>query len=255
MATLAPQMPLARTGDRFFANLALAMCVVTVAGFVVNLAFARSSFDAPLPTHLHAVTFMGWVFLFIIQSRLGVGESRALHRKLGWISAGWTMLMLVMGCVVITSVMRRGATPFFFQPQHLLIVDPLSLIVFVAITWWAIARRRETDWHSRLHIAAMTMLVPPGVGRLLPLPLMMPWAFEWAGLVSLIFLAIGMVRDKVKLGRVHPAWWAGIAGMVIVTGGGRVIAFSPVGDALYRAVVAGSVGETISGREFGKPHA
>ena len=254
MATLASQLPTTRTGERFFANLALGMCLVTVAGFVVNLAFARSSFDAPLATHLHAVTFMGWVALFVTQSRLGVGESRALHRQLGWISAVWTILMLIMGCVVITSVMRRGATPFFFQPQHLLVVDPLSLVVFVGITWWAIARRRETDWHSRLHIAAMTMLVPPGLGRLMPLPLLQPWAFEWAGVASLIFPVIGMVRDKVKSGRVHPAWWVAVAAMLVVTIGGRIIAFSPVGDTLYKTVVSGSAAATIPGREFGTPH-
>lgn len=254
MATLAPQMPVTRGGDRFFANLALWMCLVTVAGFVVNLAFHRSTFNSPLVTHMHAVTFMGWVFLFIAQSRLGVGESRALHKTLGWIAAFWTLWMLVMGFVIAVSMVRRGVQPFFFEPQYLMIVDPLTLIAFVGITWWAVAKRRETDWHSRLHIAAMTMLVPPGIGRLLPLPLMMPWAYEAAAITSLIFPLIGAIRDRRKFGRVHPAWWVAFIAIPLAVIAGRVIAFSPMGDALYRTAVAGSVGETIDGRAFGTPH-
>lgn len=254
MATLAPQMPATRAGDRFFANLALGMCLITVAGFVVNLAFARSTFHSPLVTHVHAVTFMGWIVLFITQSRLGVGESRALHRTLGWIATGWTLWMLVMGMVITVSMVRRGAVPFFFEPQYLMIVDPFTLIAFAGITWWAVSKRRETDWHSRLHIGAMTMLVPPGVGRLLPMPLLQPWAYEWAAGAALIFPLIGAVRDKRKSGRVHPAWFVPFAAMLVAVVAGRVVAFSPIGDAAYHTAVAGSLGETIPGRERGTPH-
>lgn len=253
MATLAPQMPVSRSGDRFFANLALAMCIVTVAGFVVNLAFHRSSFSSPLLTHIHAVTFMGWVFLFIAQSRLGVGESRQLHRTLGWIAAGYTLWMLVMGIVITVSMVRRGVAPFFFEPQYLMIADPFTLVAFVAITWWAVNKRRDTDWHSRLHIVAMTMLVPPGVGRLLPLALVQPWSYEVACVVPLIFPLIGAVRDKVKFGRVHPAWWVAFIVMPLAVVTARVVAFCPIGDAAYRAAVAGSPGAAIPGRERGAP--
>lgn len=253
MATLAPRMPFTRPGDRFFANLALAMCLVTVAGFVVNLAFHRSTFASPWITHVHAVTFMGWVFLFIAQSRLGVGESRQLHRTLGWIAAFWTLWMLVMGLVITVSMVRRGVVPFFFEPQYLMIADPLSLIAFVAITWWAVMRRRQTDWHSRLHIGAMAMLVPPGVGRLLPMPLLQPYSYEWAAGVALVFPLIGAVRDKVKFGRVHPAWFVPFAAMLLALVAARMIAFSPFGDAAYRTAVAGSPGESIPGRERRAP--
>ena len=253
MATIAPQMSISRSGDRFFANLALAMCIVTVAGFVTNLAFGRSSFQSPIMTHVHALAFMSWICLFIVQSRLGVGESRALHRTLGWIGAGWAAMLVVVGCSIIVSVMRRGATPFFFQPQHLMFGDPFSLFGFAILTYFAVRMRRRTDWHSRLHIGAMTMLVPPGVGRLLPLPLLQPWAFEIASLIALLFPLAGAIRDHRKSGRVHPAWAAIFIAMPISLIAARVVAFSPVGDAVYRAVTAGSPGAAIPGRSFGTP--
>ena len=253
MATLVQHLSTTRTGDRFLANLALVMCIVTVSGFALMAATGRSSFHAPLPTHLHAIGFMGWVALFIAQSRLGVGESRALHRRLGWIAAGWAVLLVVLGCGIIVSALRRGVTPFFFQPQYLMFGDPFTLFGFAGITYAAIRLRKRTDWHGRLHLGAMTMLVPPGIGRLLPLPLMQPWAFEGACAAALIFPLAGMIRDKRHFGRVHPAWWAPMIMMPLTVVSAQLLAFSPIGDIVYREVVSGSPGAAIAGREYGTP--
>ncbi|MFN8946393.1 MAG: hypothetical protein ACK5YG_01600, partial [Alphaproteobacteria bacterium] len=51
----------------FFRNLATVMAIVQVTGFAVHFALGRSSFSAPLVIHAHAVVFMGWVAIFVIQ--------------------------------------------------------------------------------------------------------------------------------------------------------------------------------------------
>ena len=77
----------------------------------------------------------------------------------------------------------------------------------------AIALRRQTEWHRRLHFCGMSLLLGPGFGRLLPMPLLQPLAWEVTFAACLIFPAIGVWADWRRSGRVHPAWRWGIGAM------------------------------------------
>lgn len=236
----------------FFRGLVTAMAIVLVSGFVVQLAAGRSSFNAPLIVHLHAVTFMGWAAIIVTQSWLQVGNV-ALHRTLGRIAVVWALGVLILGPLVTLNAARAGRVPFFFQPQHFLIADPASILAGLAFFGAGIAMRRRPDWHARLQIASFLMILGPGPGRLLPMPLLAPWAFETAGLVCLIFPAIGMVRDLRVHRRIHPAWWWAVGGLIGVLVLARVLAFSPIGDAIWQAATAGTPAAGIDGRAFPPP--
>ena len=253
MATIAPAARTAVSEDRFFMWTAFAMAFVIVAGFSLHFAMGRSSFGAPLIVHMHGLAFMGWVALFVTQARLATAGPLALHRKLGWIGAGWVVLLVVMGLAITAHVTMQGTAPFFFRPQFFLIANPLTLVVFAALTASAIRLRRQTDWHKRLHICGMAAIIGPGFGRILPMPLLGSYAFDIAVLAGLMFPLAGAVRDLRRDGRVHPAWWWGIAAIVAVLPIAHVIAWSPVGDSIYAAVTAGQPGANVSGVEFGTP--
>lgn len=256
MATAASAHPVGVTRDgRFFVIMALLMALVLVAGFSLQFLAGRSSFDAPILTHAHGVIFFGWVLLLVTQTLLASRGSIGLHRTLGWIGAGWVTAMVTAGVAVVTVKTQAGLTPFFFQPQHFLIVNPMTLFAFAGFTAAAIVNRRRTDWHSRLHLAAMTMILGPGFGRLLPMPLMIPWGFQIAALVGLVFPIAGMIRDQRVEGRVHPAWWWGVAGLVGTLLLGELIVYSPIGDAIYAAVTAGHPGASAAPLDFAPPPA
>ena len=97
------------------------------------------------------------------------------------------------------------------------------------------------------------MLMGPGFGRLLPMPLLPPYAFEIAGLVALVFPAIGILRDWRVHGRPHPAWLWGIGVLLTVTLLARLIAFSPAGEAIYSLATAGGVMNGTDGLAFPPP--
>lgn len=253
MATLASAPPQTVAADSFFRTLAIMMALTIVAGFSMQYLAGRSSFAARPLVHLHGIAFMGWVALFVTQAWLATHGPIALHRRLGWIGAGWIALLVVMGSWISIDVTQRGTTPFFFQPQNFLIANPLSAIVFAALAWSAIRMRKHTDWHMRLHICAMTAIIGPGFGRLLPMPLLIPYAFEIAGLVGLVFPIAGMIRDTRKSGRVHPAWYWGVAAFLAVIPVSHIIANSALGDAIYAAVTAGHPGAVVPGLEFPPP--
>jgi hypothetical protein len=248
MATLAePRIAQAR-GEPFFLWSAVAMAAVIVAGFSLQLAMGRSSFVAsPALVHAHAIVFMGWVAIYVTQNALVAGESMALHRRLGWIAAGWIVAMVVLGCAVTLAMVRGGRVPFFFTPLQFLVFDPVSVLSFAGLTIAAIVLRRQTDWHRRLHYCGMSILLGPAFGRLLPMPFLIPWAYELTFVAVLIFPVIGVIADLRSTGRVHPAWGWGIGTIVLATLVlVEIVTHSPIGVALYDAVTAGSAGASIA---------
>ena len=236
--------------ERFFLRAAIAMAVVIVAGFSTQLFMGRSTFASPPLVHAHAIVFMGWVTIYVLQNVFAATDRIALHRRLGWIAAGWMVLMLVLGCLVIVGMVRRGQVPFFFRPLHFLIFDPMSLFVFAGLTTSAIMMRRRTEWHRRLHFCGTAMLLGPGFGRLLPMPLLPPLAWEATFALTMVFPIVGMVSDVRRSGYVHPAWRWGAGVMLAAFVMIEVVTYSPVGTTLYRVVAAGSKGASVPPLEF-----
>lgn len=254
MATLAEKSaPTALGDERFFLRAAIAMTLVIVAGFSFQLAMGRSTFASPPLVHAHAIIFMGWVTIYLMQNILVATDRMTLHRRLGWVAAGWIVPMLVLGVCVTIAMVRRGQVPFFFQPLHFLVFDPLSLLTFAGLTGSAILLRERTEWHRRLHLCGMSVLLGPGFGRLLPMPLLQPWAWEASFAATLIFPVLGVVRDVRRRGHVHPAWIWGILTMIGALLLIEAITYSGVGHALYRGVTAGSPGAAVPPLEFAPP--
>lgn len=245
MATLHAGQP-PRTAEqaerRFFLIMALAMAGTIVAGFMLNLAMGRSSFAVPLAYHAHGVVFMGWVALYLTQAITIATGRRALHIRLGKIAYAWIPLMVAMGVVIMVTVARRNGGPFFFAINEFLISNVMLLLCFGGLALWALRRQRHNGWHRRLLLCAMAILTGPGLGRLLPMPLFMEWAWTISFAVTLIFPAIAIVADLRRRGRVHPAYWWGTGLYVGTFMISMLLAFSPIGYALTDAVIAGTPG-------------
>jgi len=88
---------------------------------------------------------------------------------------------------------------------------------------------------------------------MLPLPLLLPWAWEATFAAGLIFPLAGIVADLRRSGRVHPAWRWGLSAMigafVLIEG----VTYSGIGQALYRGVTAGSPGANVPPLQFSSP--
>ncbi|WP_336961115.1 hypothetical protein [Sphingobium aquiterrae] len=243
-------VPAARVGigrdEKFFLMSAIVMAMVLVGGFSFQLAMGRSTFASPLYVHAHALTFFGWTALYLLQNILAAGGSTALHRRLGWIATVMVPAMVVLGTFITVRKVQQGAAPFFFEPLYFLLMNPLSILVFAGLVASAILLRRHTQWHRRLMFCGMAILTGPGLGRLLPMPLFIPWA-GWAVFAAvMLFPLAGIVRDLRGSGTVHPAWWWGVAAIAGVQMGAVVLAGSPVGPVIYRAVTQGTPGAAIT---------
>jgi hypothetical protein len=239
--------------ERFFLGAAIGMTMVIIAGFSTQLAMGRSTFYSSPLVHAHAIMFVGWVTIYLMQNIFAASGRMALHRRLGWVAAGWIIPMIILGFGVTIAMVRRGQVPFFFLPVHFLIFDPLSLVTFAALTGSAILLRNKTDWHRRLHLCGMAMLMGPGFGRFLPMPLLEPWAWEVSFAGGLLFPLAGVVADIRRTGHVHRAFRWGLATMVFSFLVIEAITYSSAGEAIYRVLTADSPGAHVAPLEFPPP--
>lgn len=254
MATLARQPLATPIGDeRFFLRGAIIMALLIVAGFSFQLGMGRSTFASPLRVHAHAILFMGWVAIYLLQNVLVATGRIGLHRRLGWIAAAWLVPMVISGFLVTVVMVRSGTVPFFFQPLQFLIFDPVTVLAFAGLTVAAILLRRRTEWHRRLHFCGMSLLLAPAFGRLLPMPLLQPWAWEATFAASMLFPVVGAAMDARRCGRVHPAWKWGMAAMIAPFVLIEALTYSPLGGAIYQRVTEGSPGAAIDPLGFQPP--
>lgn len=245
MATIAPGVtPLSgeQRERRFFFIMAIAMAATIVAGFSLNVVMGRSSFASPAIVHAHGVIFMGWISLYLAQAFTIASGRRALHVRLGKVAYLWIPLMVVAGTIIMLRSARVHGGPFFFALNEFLISNVALLLCFAGLALWSLRIRRHDGWHRRLMLVAMTVLTGPGLGRILPMPLMIPHAWTGSFAATLIFPAIAMIVDKRRRGRVHPAYWWATGIYLAVFALSMLFAYSPAGIALIEAVVAGTPG-------------
>lgn len=242
MATAAQPQRTPVEGTRFFTIMMFVMAGVIVAGFSLNLAMGRSSFALPLAFHVHGMIFMGWLALTLAQVVTIATGNIALHRQLGKLAWAWVPAMIAAGVTIILVSVRGSGGPFFFAQNEFLISNLAGLLVFGGLALWALRVPRYSGWHRRLMLVAMSALTGPGLGRLLPMPLFIPYAWPIAVCASFIFGFVAMFADWRAHGRIHPAcWW----GMGINVGGflaSMALAYSPLGYAITEAVIAGTPG-------------
>ena len=223
--------------------MACAMAATIIAGFSLNIVTGRSSFGAPWLVHVHAGVMMGFLGLYVTQNALIFSGNVALHRRLGWLSVVLIPAVVVMALLITRLSMQTTGGPPFFDQNQFLFSNPLQLFGMAALVAWAVTVRRNTGWHRRLMFCAFAMLLGPGVGRLLPAPYLIPYAWYLTAILpAVLFPALGMLADKRRYGAVHPAWLWGtgtVLGLQVVA---DLLAYSDWGVAFTESFVAGTPG-------------
>jgi hypothetical protein len=218
MATVAaPELSALQKERNFFLYMALAILALTVAGFLRFLALGLSNFGEPWFVHLHGVSMMGWLVLYVTQNALVARGNLALHRSLGLATAVYSLWVPIVGAMILGFNIAEARTPPFFTGAFLIAMDGATVIAFVALTWTAIAMRNRADWHKRLMLGGTILLIQPGLGRLVPMSMLgtnVPY-LVFPGHLLLFAVAIGY--DWRARRQLHPAYAWGLAALVLVT--------------------------------------
>ncbi|MDQ3246188.1 MAG: adenylate cyclase [Pseudomonadota bacterium] len=193
----------------FFLRFAITLALFILFGFAQFAMRGYSSFStAPITVHLHGGLMVAWLGIFVAQNMLVHRGELAVHRKLGWLSAGLVPIVALTGVLVGYNAVALNRVPPFFGNPYFLTLATVGPLLFAGTVFWAIAKRRQVQWHRRLMLGAMFLLLEPALGRLLPMPPMGAWGETAVLLVQLLFVAVLARHDRHVLGSVHPATMA-----------------------------------------------
>jgi hypothetical protein len=227
MATRARQaVPLVERDRAFFFAMAMAIVVTMLSGFALQFAAGRSSLASPWWVHVHGMTAVGWLALYATQNFLVFRGSFAAHQRLGMFASVYLAWMVVAGLSITLLAAVAHRIPPFFEPNVFLVMDSLNTVVFAGFTWAGVALRAQPDWHRRLMLCGAVQVMPPGIGRLLPLPLMGTWILWSIWLAMMLYLSVAVAYDLLTRGKVHPAYLWGVGVITVTVAVMRPIAFS-----------------------------
>lgn len=220
----------------FFFFSAMVIAATVLAGFGGFAALGFSSFGSPWWVHVHAVSFMAWIVMFLTQTYLAFRGNTALHRRLGIIGAGLALWMVLVGVLLTPTTIGHGRMPPFFSPGFFLALDWVNIACFGALAFAALHLRKRTDWHRRLMLCATICVIAPAWGRLLVLADAMT---IWSNVgMLLVYVALAMVADWFIRGRVHPAYLWGFA---------AIFAMAPVITALANFAPFDALAQRVTG--------
>jgi hypothetical protein len=212
---------------RFFRFMAILLALTVIAGFGGWFLTGHSSFASPWWVHVHAISNLSWIALFVAQTSFIASGNHARHRALGKIGVLLAAWMLMVGLVLTPydiAVHRFPAANF--SPAFFLAMDWMNILVFAALVLGGWIKRKQSDWHRRLMLAATVIVIVPAWGRLL---LMAGLPGALSVLFSFLYIALAMVADWRLRGQVHPAWYAGVGALVVmIIGLGLLSNFPPL---------------------------
>jgi hypothetical protein len=169
---------------------------------------ASGTFAGPAVAHVHGLLFMTWIAMMLVQPTLVRQRRSDLHRKLGWVALPLAAAMALSGLGVgIFAVSRDLAAGVGDLAYSQLIGVVAAMIIFVLYVSIAVAARRKPAWHKRMMLLATIAVLWPAWFRFRHLLPFVPHPDIVLGIVvsdSLVLVA--MVRDRLKFGRIHPAY-------------------------------------------------
>jgi len=189
-----------------------------IAGFGVDMQrFLHESPPPSIVVNVHAVVFTVWLLLLTAQVLLVVSDRVALHRSLGWFTAGWAGLMFVLG--LWTAMVAKAPVASGPASPQFLSVNFGSLLAFVLLVLWGVALRGNPAAHKRIMILSTIAILDPGYGRLSgwlwpePQSMLMWYFFNFYG--DMLVLT-AMAAWDARRGRLMKQFAAGAMGLVVL---------------------------------------
>jgi hypothetical protein len=221
------------TADRrFYFFLTTLITAVAIVGFAPSSAgiLGGTIPSPPLVVHLHAAAMAAWLLLLVAQAGLVTAGRRDLHMRLGLASLGLAPAILVL-FTAVTIVRYYDITEVGLGAlaANILFLQIRVIVMFPVFVIWALAVRvRDPETHKRAMILAALLPIGAAFGRMAWIPgndLMV--TFDVSAILEGALLAPALVYDALKHGRVHRAYWIGLALTVAWLVGAHFIWNSP----------------------------
>ncbi|MXO75071.1 hypothetical protein GRI40_07565 [Altererythrobacter aerius] len=210
-----------------------------MAGFFLTytLPLATGSFQGPRSAHIHGALLFGWLIVTVVQTRL-IGQRIALHRTIGWTALVLAPLVAVstiwVGYEGVAIGLARGDGQIAISGFLGTVTSPL---IYLSIVFAAIAMRSDPQWHKRLMLIATVAILWPAWFRFRHFLPGLPRPEITLSLVAAnLPIGIAMFRDRIRFGKIHPAYlWIGL-GLIAEQTFETVVFDSPAWRSVARAL-------------------
>ena len=225
-ATLAPGIAVATKHDLesahplyeryFFCAMALLILGTVFFGFAKSY-FLAGVFRAPLPSwviHVHGAAFTSWILLLIVQTSLVSAGRVNIHRRLGMVGFALACLMVVLGSMAATDLLRRDGAALGVNAKTFYAGTLGDMVIFGTLVYCAFRERFHPSAHKRLILIATIMLSEAAINRW-PFPIFQenPLMIYF---VAYSFLLLLIAYDLWSIRKVHRATiWGGLFVVVL----------------------------------------
>ena len=208
-----------RSRSRHFLWAGAAALLAVLIGFFKTFLLPswQGSFHGPPIVYVHGGFVLAWILLFLtqawwIQSRR-IPRHRALGLLSGLVAPGVVVSTMAMGVFTMKRDLQAGLGELATSSLLGTFTSPL---IFFALVSAALAFRRQPDIHKRLMLLATVAILWPAFFRFrhyFPRAPSPEWIFAF--LLPQLFLALAMLADKLRYGRVQAVyWWVGLPFMI-----------------------------------------
>ena len=237
-----PRVDSTTADRRFYFFLTALIATAAIVGFAPNSAgiLAGTIPSPPLIVHLHAAAMVSWLLLLVAQAGLVTAGRRDLHMRLGLASLVLAPTVLVLAIAITIVRYYPGVDAGFGALMaNILFLQIRVILMFPVFVVWALAVRvRDPETHKRMMILAAILPLGAAFGRMTWIPgndLMI--TDDVALILELALLVPAFVYDVLRQGRVHRAYWIGLALTVPWMIGAHFIWNSPAWQSVAEALM------------------
>jgi hypothetical protein len=232
---------------RFFLGTSLVLGIVVLWGFGPTYFLHPwiATRDLSLPIHIHAVVFIGWIILFIVQALLVSARRTRVHRQVGALGFSLAVAVVLIGVAIPIVATEARLQAWRSLPDTVAMFSFIassnasSPILFGMFAAGGFAWRQRPEIHKRLMLLATIAIINAAAARTLddvgwPIvlgpfgfmaptgPFMQLSTLASAGFLNLWvspFIGALVLHDVRTMRRVHP---------VTVIGGLLILLFEPL---------------------------
>jgi hypothetical protein len=195
----------------FFSGMAVLILGTVFLGFAKTY-FLAGVFRAPLPSwviHIHGAAFTSWILLLIMQTSLVSAGRVDVHRRLGMVGFGLACVMVVLGAMAGTDLLRRDGTGFGVNAKAFYAGTLGDMVIFGTLIFFAFRARFNPAAHKRLILIATITLMEAAINRW-PFAIIQRAPFM-IDVFAYTFLLLLVSYDLWSIRKVHRAtMWGGL---------------------------------------------
>jgi hypothetical protein len=199
---------------RFYVFVAIGVIVVVLAGFSIDVPLLSHIGSLSVLVRVHGLIMLSWIALFFVQALLVARHRVDLHMRLGIFGAVLAVAVVVADTATLITACRlgEGHMPPGISKPLFLAFGLFNMLAFAVLVGAALfLRKRRSEWHKRLMLLAMLLLLDAALARFISV--YMSWTVD-ASTVRNLFVLACIAVDTFRCRRLHPAF--AIGGVLVI---------------------------------------